>query len=77
MWKYHYTIFLMNIERRQAMYHDGSKNVLTVEEARKMLGISRGLMYQAVNNHQVPSIRIGRRVLVLLAPLERMLTATG
>jgi len=49
------------------------KLVISVEEARKLLGLSRGLMYQAVNSGEVPSIRIGRRILIPRALLEKML----
>jgi excisionase family DNA binding protein len=47
---------------------------LTVEEAAQTLGISRAFAYEAVRRREIPSIRIGRRVLVPRAALERMLT---
>jgi excisionase family DNA binding protein len=46
---------------------------LTVEEAAATLGISRAFAYAAVQRGEIPSIRIGRRVLVPRAALERML----
>ncbi len=46
---------------------------LTVEEAARLLGISRSLAYEAVAAGKLPSIRIGRRVLVPRAALERLL----
>ena len=49
------------------------KLVLSVEEARKLLGLSRGLMYQAVNSGEIPSIRIGRRILIPRVRLEQIL----
>lgn len=45
----------------------------TVPEAAKRLGISRNGAYEAVRRGDIPSIRIGNRVLVLAVPLERML----
>ena len=42
-----------------------------------MLGISRAFAYEAVNKGEVPSIRIGRRILVPKVALERMLGAEG
>jgi excisionase family DNA binding protein len=48
-----------------------SPSMLTVEQAAVRLGIGRGLAYEAVRRGQIPSIRIGRRVLVPLAALER------
>ena len=47
--------------------------VFSVEEARQRLGISRNLMYEAIRTGQIPSIRIGRRILVPRAALQRML----
>ena len=47
--------------------------VLTVEKARQQLGLSRGLMYEAVRRGQIPSIRIGRRILIPRAGLQRLL----
>ena len=52
---------------------DTVRLVLSVEEARRLLGLSRGLMYEAVHNGQVPSVRIGRRILIPRVALERML----
>jgi excisionase family DNA binding protein len=46
---------------------------LTVEEAAAILGISRAFAYEAVRRGDIPSIRIGRRVLVPQAALARML----
>jgi excisionase family DNA binding protein len=46
---------------------------LTVEEAAATLGISRAFAYEAVRRGDIPSIRIGRRVLVPQAALARML----
>ena len=46
---------------------------LTVEEAAKALGIGRGLAYEGVRTGKIPSVRIGRRVLVPRAALERVL----
>ena len=54
-----------------------STYVLSVEEARKLLGISRGLMYEAVRTRQIPSIRIGRRILIPRAGLQQLLERAG
>ena len=53
------------------------KLVLSVEEARKMLGLSRGLTYEAIRNGEIPSIRIGHRILIPKVALERMLGVSG
>ena len=46
---------------------------LTVEEAAAVLNISRGLAYQAARDGRIPTIRIGRRLLVSRRALERLL----
>ena len=48
---------------------------LTVEEAAATLGISRAFAYEAVRRGDIPSIRIGRRVLVPHAALNRLLSS--
>ncbi len=47
--------------------------VLSVEQARRLLGISRNLTYEGVKAGQIPSIRIGRRILIPRAALKRLL----
>jgi len=49
------------------------RHVVTVIEAALMLRISRGAAYAAARRREIPTIRIGRRLLVPLAALERML----
>jgi excisionase family DNA binding protein len=45
---------------------------LTVEEAAELLGISRALAYEAVRRGEIPSLRIGRRILVPRSGFARM-----
>lgn len=47
--------------------------VLSVEQARKLLGLSRGLMYKAIESGEIPSIRIGRRLLIPTERLKRLI----
>ena len=47
--------------------------ILTVEQTAKVLGISRGLAFTAVRAGDIPSIRIGRRILVPRDRLRQML----
>lgn len=49
------------------------KLTITVAEAAKLLGISRGACYEAVRVGQIPSLRIGRRLLVPRHRLEAMI----
>jgi excisionase family DNA binding protein len=46
---------------------------LTVEEAARILGISRAVAYEAVAHGEIPCIRIGKRILVPKAALDRLL----
>lgn len=52
---------------------DDPRLTLTVPEAAKMLGISRGLAYQLVKTGEIPSVRFGKRVLVPRLALEKLL----
>lgn len=49
----------------------------TVEEAAEKLGISRPVAYQAVNRGDIPVIRIGRRILIPVVALEKLLASAG
>jgi excisionase family DNA binding protein len=44
--------------------------LLTVPEAAKLLRISRGLTYELVRQERIPSIRLGRRLLIPMRGLE-------
>ena len=49
------------------------RRTLTVPEAAKALGIGRAAAYEGARTGQIPTIRIGKRILVPVAALERML----
>lgn len=51
-----------------------SRLTMTVEEAGKALGISRASAYLAARNGELPTVRIGRRYLVPIAALQRLLS---
>ena len=46
---------------------------MTVTECAKRLGIGRNSAYEAVNRGEIPVIRVGKRLLVPKAALERLL----
>ena len=52
---------------------DTPRPTLTVEEAAALLGIGRNTAYQAAANGELPVIRIGRRLLIPRAALDRLL----
>ncbi len=47
---------------------------MKVEEAAKLLGISRAAAYRAVRAGHIPAVHIGRTIRVPRAPVERMLS---
>jgi excisionase family DNA binding protein len=51
--------------------------ILTVEEAGTLLRLSRGSAYEAARKGQIPTIRIGKRLLVPRARLLAMLEGNG
>jgi excisionase family DNA binding protein len=53
------------------------KLTVTVPEAALLLGVSRMSAYAAVRDGSIPSLRIGRRVLVPRVALDRLLAQTG
>jgi excisionase family DNA binding protein len=58
----------MNSENRMTM---------TVEQAAEALGVSRGSAYEAVRTGQLPTVRLGRRVLVPIEGLRALLAAAS
>lgn len=46
---------------------------MTIEDARRFLGISRATAYEAAKSGELPTISMGRRLLVPTAALRRML----
>lgn len=48
---------------------------MTVEQAAKWLGIGRSLAYRMVAEGKIPTIRMGRRILVPVSKLEEMVQA--
>lgn len=49
------------------------RQTLDVAEAAELLGIGRSAAYEAARRGDLPTVRIGRRVLVPRAALEKML----
>lgn len=49
------------------------RKTVTVIEAAKILGIGRSAAYEGARTGQIPTIQIGKRILVPITALERML----
>lgn len=57
----------------ESIVYERERLCLSVPEAAKLLGISRGLGYELARCGKLPVIRFGRRLLVPKAALEKML----
>lgn len=55
------------------MTSKSERKTLSIAEAAKMLGIGRNQAYEAARRGEIPTIRIGRRMLVPAAAFERLL----
>jgi excisionase family DNA binding protein len=51
--------------------------VLTVSETSRILGLSRNATYEGVHTGQIPHLKIGKRILIPRAALERLLDDSG
>ncbi|MBT9166119.1 MAG: putative DNA-binding proteinA [Chloroflexi bacterium] len=51
--------------------------VLSVPEAGRLLGLSRATAYALANSGELPCLRLGRRLIVPKAALERLLESAG
>ena len=50
---------------------------ITIEEAARALGVTRNSAYQAAHAGELPVVKIGRRLLVPKAALNRLLEGSG
>jgi excisionase family DNA binding protein len=55
------------------LYLDALPDILRVEEVAKLLRISRATAYESVRRNELPSVRIGKRVLIPKAALKHFL----
>jgi excisionase family DNA binding protein len=47
-------------------------SVLSVKQVMRDLGLSKTAVYDAISRKEIPSIRVGRRILIPRIPYERM-----
>lgn len=62
---------------RVAASERNGRLTVSVEQAACVLGISRGLAYALVGRGEIPSLRLGRRIIVPRRALDRMLDVRG
>ena len=60
-----------DVKRRNS--HWSTRAAITVSEAAEVLGVGRTTAYEAVRAGQIPHVRIGRRVLVPVPALRKLL----
>lgn len=56
---------------------DRSRETATVVEAARRLGVGRNQAYEAIKRGEIPAIRVGKRLLVPTAWLERVLSGSA
>ncbi|MBT9140974.1 MAG: putative DNA-binding proteinA [Dehalococcoidia bacterium] len=60
----------MNVKEKETL-------VLSVPEAGRLLGLSRATAYALANSGELPCLRLGRRLIVPKAALEKLLESAG
>lgn len=58
---------------QEALVSETEKRTYTIVEAARLLGIGRTVCYEAARQGQIPTIKVGRRLLVPKVALDRML----
>lgn len=51
-----------------------NRKTYTVREAAEILGISNNSAYEGVKSGEIPSVRVGKRILIPKAALDNMLS---
>lgn len=75
---YRIYIFIKKVKGVQGKMEEKLERIVyTVTETAEILGISRPTAFQGVKNGEIPCIRVGRRVLVPKAALEKLLATAG
>jgi hypothetical protein len=60
-------------EEVEALEDWRNKSTVTIEEGAPIIGVSRGSAYAAARTGEIPTLRIGKRLLVPVAALRRLL----
>ena len=63
----------VNRKKAGVIIMENDKLTLTVDETAKCLGIGRNSAYEAVARGEIPVIKVGKRLLVPKAALEKLL----
>ena len=65
----------MNHNNRNEICEDG-RLVLDAADVSRLLGLSRGATYNAITTGQIPSVKVGRRILIPRNMLQGFLNGT-
>ena len=63
----------VGVTRADALQPDTQRLTVSVEEAGRILGISRGAAYARAGDGSLPTVRLGKRLLVPKGALQKML----
>ena len=63
-------------EKVKSDQSESERRTYSVVKAGRILGISRAAAYQYARSGQLPTIRLGKRLLVPITALEKMLATT-
>ena len=58
------------------MEKTATSSTYSIEEAARLLGIARNSAYEAAKRREIPTIKIGRRLLVPKVALDRLLSGS-
>jgi excisionase family DNA binding protein len=61
------------VKARVCMEEPVTRRTYTIDEAARLLGIGRNSAYESAKRGEIPAIKIGKRVVVPKAALDRML----
>jgi len=60
-------------KEQQEDFHDSRETLDLRPDTARLLGLGRGTVYEAARRGEIPTIRIGRRILVPRRALEKLL----
>lgn len=67
---------MLNEQQDPEVTH-AARATYSIEEGRAILGVGRNLAYEMAHTGVIPTIRLGRRMLIPRAALEALLRAPG
>jgi excisionase family DNA binding protein len=70
-------IIAKTLQTRKGVIRMETRRTVSVFEASVLLGVSKGTAYKAVHSGELPTIKIGRRILVPMDALERLLEGSS